>query len=559
VGEAERAFEACWWVVDDLVRFGMTDACISPGSRSTPLALALARHPSIRIHVHLDERSAGFFALGLAKATSRPVAVACTSGTAAAELFPAVIEASMSRVSLVALTADRPPELRGVGANQTIDQLGLYGRYVRASIDAPVPGDRSERGWWHELVHDLTRSSMGPPPGPVHLNLPFREPLVPAPAELPASPPTDVEYSISEMTTPEELEEVGRALGACERAVVLAGGMREVPPDLPALAERLGWPLLAEPTSGLRAPGSLSAWPLLLADGRFVASHVPELVLQFGAAPTSRAALELVRRAERLIVVDQDHLVADPLRKAEWTIRADAAAFTSSLLERIGSRSRSSWLAGWREPDGRARAAVDDLLDSWEEPFEGRVARDLVQSIPEGSTLVVGSSLPIRDLGAYMRPRDGLGVVANRGTSGIDGFVATALGVAAAGRPTYALMGDLTFLYDAGTLLWSARQGFDAVLVIINNGGGHIFSLLEQRMLPELHELFTTPHRADIGAVTRAAGAGHQRVEAASDLVPAIEAARAAGGVNVVEVVVDPERDRVLRAEVEATVADALA
>jgi 2-succinyl-5-enolpyruvyl-6-hydroxy-3-cyclohexene-1-carboxylate synthase len=559
VGEAERAFEACWWVVDDLVRFGMTDACVSPGSRSTPLALALARHPSVRIHVHLDERGAGFFALGLAKATWRPVAVACTSGTAAAELFPAVIEASMSRVPLVALTADRPPELRGVGANQTIDQPGLYGRYVRTAIDAPVPGDRFERGWWHELVHELTRASMGPPPGPVHLNLPFREPLVPAPTELPASPRSEVEHSISEMVAAEEVERVGRALGGCERGVVLAGSLREVPPDLPALAERLGWPLLAEPTSGLRTSGSLAVWPLLLADGRFAASHVPELVVQLGAAPTSRAALELVRRAGRLIVVDQDHLVADPLRKAESTLRADAAAFTSSLLETIGRRSPSSWLAGWRESDERARAAVDDLLDSWEEPFEGRVARDLVGTIPDGSTLVVGSSLPIRDLGAYMRPRDGLGIVANRGTSGIDGFVATALGVAAAGRPTYALMGDLTFLYDVGALLWSARRGLDAVLVIINNGGGHIFSLLEQRTLPELQELFTTPHGADIAAVTRAAGARHQRVEAASGLVPAIEAARAAAGVNVVEVVVDAERDRAHRAEVEATVADALA
>ena len=179
VSEADRSFSAAWWVVDDLVRFGMEHACVSPGSRSTPIALALRRHPSVRVHVHLDERASAFFALGLAKATGRPVGVACTSGTAVAQLFPAVVEASMSRTTLVLLTADRPPELRGVGANQTIDQPGIFGSYVRASIDAPVPGDEPDEERWHELVAEVTRAAMGPPPGPVHLNLPFREPLVP--------------------------------------------------------------------------------------------------------------------------------------------------------------------------------------------------------------------------------------------------------------------------------------------------------------------------------------------------------------------------------------------
>ena len=190
MSEAECGFAAAWWVVDDLVRFGMEHATLSPGSRSTPLALALERHPNVRLHVHLDERAAAFFALGIAKATGRPVAVACTSGTAAAELLPAVVEASMSRATLVLLTADRPPELRGVGANQAIDQVGLFGAYVRLSIDAPVPGDAPDEQTWHDLVLRLTRASMGWPPGPVHLNLPFREPLVGAPEVLPASAPS---------------------------------------------------------------------------------------------------------------------------------------------------------------------------------------------------------------------------------------------------------------------------------------------------------------------------------------------------------------------------------
>jgi 2-succinyl-5-enolpyruvyl-6-hydroxy-3-cyclohexene-1-carboxylate synthase len=201
---------------------------------------------------------------------------------------------------------------------------------------------------------------------------------------------------------------------------------------------------------------------------------------------------------------------------------------------------------------------VDDLLDSWDEPFGGRVARDLVGSIPDGSSLVVGSSLPIRDVDGYMRPRGDLRIVANRGVSGIDGCVATALGVAAAVGPTYALLGDLTFLHDVGSLIWNARRGLDTVLVIVNNAGGRIFSLLEQRTLPELDELFTTPHDVDIRAVVRAAGAGYGRVERAHDLVPAIEAARAGGGVHVVEAIVDGERDRACRADVDAAVARAL-
>ena len=205
MSEAERSYEATWTIVDDLVRFGMRDACVSPGSRSTPIVLALWRHPSVRVHVHLDERASGFFALGIAKGTGAPVAVACTSGTAVAELLPAVVEASMSRTTLVLLTADRPPELRDVGANQTIEQPGIFGSYVRASIDAPVPGDVHDAALWQEITAEATRGSMGPPPGPVHLNLPFREPLVPAEIELGASEWTDIQQSISEDAEPEEV------------------------------------------------------------------------------------------------------------------------------------------------------------------------------------------------------------------------------------------------------------------------------------------------------------------------------------------------------------------
>ena len=558
MSEAERGFAAAWWVVDDLVRFGMEHATLSPGSRSTPLALALARHPNVLLHVHLDERASGFFALGIAKATGRPVAVACTSGTAAAELLPAVVEASMTRATLVLLTADRPPELRGVGANQTIEQVGLFGAYVRASIDAPVPGDVPDEQNWHDLALRLTRASMGLPPGPVHLNLPFREPLVGAPQVLPASPPSGSEFTLSAVPEPEELDALERELASTMDGLILAGSMRESPPTLPELAARVGWPLLAEPTSNLRVPGTLSAGSLILGDARFADAHVPQVVIQFGAAPTSKAALELVRRSRRLVIVDQDHLVADPHRKAAWTLRAEPAGFVSNLLTGSEPVGESVWLRAWRDADEAAGAAVDALLDGWDEPFEGRIARDVAASVPDGGALVVGSSMPVRDLDAYMRPRQGLRVLANRGASGIDGFVSTALGVSATGAHTTALCGDLTLLHDIGSLVWSERRRHDCVFVVPNNDGGAIFSFLSQRELPEFDELFATPHGLDLGAICRAAGTGHARVERADDLIPAVERAREAGGVHVVEVPIERARNVELHAAVQEAVAAAL-
>lgn len=558
MSEADRSFSAAWWVVDDLVRFGMEHACVSPGSRSTPIALALRRHPHVEVHVHLDERASAFFALGIAKATGRPVGIACTSGTAVAHLFPAVVEASMSRTTLVLLTADRPPELRGVGANQTIDQPGIFGSFVRVSIDAPVPGHEPDEERWHQLMVEATRVAMGPPPGPIHLNLPFREPLVPGNITLSAAEPSGTEHAIVSAPEPEEVEVFREVIASNDRGVILAGSMRESPATLIELSLRSRWPLIAEPTSGHRRPGALRAGQFLLADEVFASSHTPDIVLQFGATPTSRAGLELVRRANKLLIVDQDHLVADPHRKSWLTLRVEAAALEPELTEALEPRAETAWWHAWHDADGSARVAVDAELDRVDQPFEGRVARDLTASLAESSILVVGSSMPVRDLDAYMLPRDGLRVLANRGASGIDGFVSTTLGVAASGVPTTALCGDLTLLHDVGSLLWSARRGHDAVFVVPNNDGGAIFSFLPQRDLPEFEELFTTPHGLDFPSICAAAGAGHARVGRADELVPAIETARAAGGVHVVEVPIDREDNVRRHAEVHAAVAEAL-
>lgn len=558
--EADVAFSCVWAFVDRLVARGMEHACVSPGSRSTPLALALSRHPGVRVHVHLDERASAFFALGIAKASGRPVAVACTSGTAAAEFLPAVVEASMSRVPLVLLTADRPRELHGVGANQTIDQSGLYGRHVKGFVETPVPGEDPDPSTWRRLADAVIREAVASPPGPMHVDLPFREPLVPTSFEFPETEGDEglVPEVEQEEEEPPGLDGLLAAIRSADRGVILAGSLREPPRPLSALAERLRWPLLAEPTSGLRGPGALAAGQFLLANEDFASAHVPDLVLQVGAAPTSRAGLAFVREARALWILDPDDLVGDPNRVAAGRVVARPDRLEPMLGERA-SRGDETWMRQWREADARAAAAVAATIEGWDEPFEGRIAREVAGSAPEGSTLVVGSSMPVRDLDAYMEDRAGLRVLANRGASGIDGFVSTAFGVSATGTPTTTLLGDLTLLHDVGSLLWAAGRGLEALFVVVNNDGGVIFSFLDQRELPEFEELFRTPHGLDLGAICTAARARHTLVDRAGDLVPAIGRARSSGGVQVVEVRVDPDLNVRRHAEVFAAVAEALA
>jgi 2-succinyl-5-enolpyruvyl-6-hydroxy-3-cyclohexene-1-carboxylate synthase len=545
-------------LVDELVRGGMRHACVSPGSRSTPIALALARRNDVEVHVHLDERASAFFALGIVKASGTPVVVASTSGTAAANFYPAVIEASQARVPLMMLTADRPPRLRGTGASQTIDQVDLYGKFVRLFVDAPVPVEEDDTADWRAIGLQALSAALDGRRGPVHLNLPFEEPLTPDDGSTSTS---SVEV-IPRTERPEQIlrPDLNRADRefATERGLIVIGSMPDPPTNVLALGHRLGWPILAEPISGARVPGVLSAGQALLSSAAFIRDMSPDVVLQIGATPTTRATQRLVNSVAQLVVVDDHHPDPDPEGRS-WRLEIDPEVFASALLERFDVRSASGWSVRWLNADSAARRAIDALYDSWDEPYEGRVARDLAAVIPNGGTLMVGSSMPIRDLDHSMAPRDGLRVLANRGASGIDGFVSTALGVAATGAPTYALCGDLTLLHDAGSLLWSARSGPNAVFVVPNNGGGAIFDFLPQRTLPEHEELFITPHGLELGALCAVAGAGHTRIERATDLIPAIEAAAASEGVHVIEVPSDREWNVVRHAEVQAAVDAALA
>jgi 2-succinyl-5-enolpyruvyl-6-hydroxy-3-cyclohexene-1-carboxylate synthase len=555
-------------LIDELVEHGLRHACVSPGSRSTPLALAFERHAGLRVHVHLDERSSAFFALGLAKALRRPVAVACTSGTAAAELFPAVVEASQARVPLYLMTADRPPRLHGTGANQTIDQVRLFGAYPRAYLAPHVPSSPGDALEWRRIGREAVAACGGPPPGPVHVNCAFEEPLVPTGAvvEVPARDPGRVERPDR---NPEPLAaDVERAASELSgaRGVVVAGSNWWTAPDQVALlAERLGWPVLAEPTSGIRRPAwALAAGQAVIGSAGFLSRYRPELVLQVGATPTTRATQALVATAQRLLVVDLFHMDPDPERLATWRLHANPERLAAALLVPMARRiepAPDGWAAAWKDHDTRARRAMDLVLDATDEPTELRLARDLAAAVPEGGTLFVGNSMPIRDLDVAMTPRDGLQVLANRGASGIDGLVSTALGVAAAGTgPTCALIGDLSLLYDAGALVWNAtRPSSDVVLVVANNGGGAIFSGLGQRTLPERDRLFVTPQDVDLGALCAAAGVGHRRVERMSALAEAMHDARGVEEIRVVEVVVPAERSRRQRVDVRAAVDAALA
>ncbi len=566
---AEISLACAWALVDELVRGGVRHACLSPGSRSTPLTLALARHPEMTVHVHLDERSGAFFALGLAKARREPVAVACTSGTAAAELFPAVVEASQSRVPLVLLTADRPPRLRGTGANQTIDQVELYGRYVRWFAEAPVPSDEADLDAWSAIgTQAVAASRRGHlpgnaqvhPPGPVQIDCPFEEPLVPSDATAypgSATPePSPQSFALADIHAPE----IERRLRDAARGVIVVGGLDRPQEAILDLAEALGVPVLAEPTSGMRRPGRAlaagQALASLLSEGTDLA---PDVVVQFGSTPTSRATQRLVAAsARRIIVADEGHLDPDPEGLA--TQRVDVPG-ERGIPELVGTASATGRLPWLDRTDRAARIATDTLLDSWEEPSEMRVARDLAGAIPEGGTLFVGNSMPVRDLDASMAPRDGLRVLANRGASGIDGLLSTALGVAASDTgPVYALLGDLSFLYDAGALLWNARRGPDLVVVVNDNGGGQIFAAIGQHDLPpdERERFFVTPSHVDLEMLCRAAGVGHARVERADDLITAVASASVGGGLQVVQVMIDAERDRARRAALRTAVAGTL-
>jgi 2-succinyl-5-enolpyruvyl-6-hydroxy-3-cyclohexene-1-carboxylate synthase len=577
-------------MVEGLVAGGVTETIVCPGSRSTPLALAAKAHPGLTVRVLLDERSAGYFALGLARASRRPVAVIVTSGTAAANLMPSVVETSLARVPLVLFTADRPAELRDRGSPQTIDQSHLYGRYARWFAELPLlDGEDVTRRHVRAVVDRAIATARGGPAGPVHLNVPFREPLVPVGA---LAPSTDRDESasgpIAEVVPARfqledrEVDRLADRLAGTERGLIVAGPQDD--PDLAAAVARLaaatGFPIAADPMSGLRCgphdrSSVLSHVDHLTRRGPWIDHHRPELVIRFGATPTSKPLNTLLADTRpRQVVIDGDRTWSEPTIIPTTFVQADATATAEALADRLqarGQRPRGGWAREWCAADSTADAALRSWLTAVTdqgEPFEGLPFALLGDLLPDGALIMAGNSMPVRDMDAWLptTPR-AIRPVANRGANGIDGVVSTALGAAAANvGPVALVVGDLSFLHDLNALVAARLHGLSATIVLVDNDGGGIFSFLPQAStdapdvgLPtNYEELFGTPHGIDVGPIVEALG-GEYRATGPGDLRTALVDSLERPGVQVLALRTNRTRNVELHRAAAAVVATALA
>jgi len=572
-------------LIDELARAGVREACVCPGSRSTALAVAAAQHPGLRCWSQIDERSAGFFALGAAKATRAPIALICTSGTAAANFHPAVIEAYHARVPLIVLTADRPPELREWGAGQTIDQVRLYGTHVRWFAETAVPDANPQMSSYaREVGCRAVAEAFGPPAGPVHLNLPFRDPLAPtatpAASEIAASAREDRIYTrVSRgvrTPQPEDIERLVEIARVCERGVIACGPMDAEPQLCAAIAElamMFGWPVLADPISQLRSGEHNSRSPVLansdlfLRDEQVAHALAPQAVLRFGATPTSKSQRLWFERCrpEHLILVEPEAAWNDPSHLASEILRVDPLALCSALKNH-GARSsgESQWLQSVLRAEHCTADVVEGLLADEDELLEPRAIRELAAALPDAAILYVSNSMPVRDLDAFLpvsnRP---LRILANRGANGIDGMLSSALGVAASqSQPVVLLTGDLAFLHDVAALQAARRHSLNLSVVVFDNDGGGIFSYLPvadrvDRGVFETH--FRTPHGANLGDIVAGFGAGFERVSSWEHFRAACKSALAAPGVSVVEIPVDRDRSVAHHREIDRRVSEVLA
>jgi 2-succinyl-5-enolpyruvyl-6-hydroxy-3-cyclohexene-1-carboxylate synthase len=564
-----RTYAPLQVLIDELARCGMTHAVCSPGSRNAPILLSLAADERIESISVLDERSAGFAALGIAKATGRPVAVACTSGTAAANLHPAVIEAHEARVPLIVLTADRPPELRDVGAGQAIDQIQLYGSAAKWFVEAGShePG-RHTAVHFRALACRAWATAWEGRPGPVHLNFPLREPLGPVDEGLDQGDwegrsdgrPWTVVPPRAEAPFEPAVDSLAALSRERRRGLIVCGTTREdVAEPVVALAEAAGWPILAEPTSGLRCGSHdrsrvVAHYDALLRSPAFTDGHLPDLVVRVGDTPTSKPLRALLDRTDQ-VVIDSDLAWHDPTRRAGAIIPAAAAPVCTALSEAIGPRPPDEeWVDAWIGAD----SLVPEALAAAPDPFEPKVYAALAESLPAGATVWLSSSMPVRDVETFFPSvATPLRFLANRGANGIDGVVSSAVGAALASQePCTLLTGELALLHDLGGLVARRRLGVDLTIVCVNNRGGGIFDFLpvaEQADREQYERLIATPHEPDLAAIADLAGMPHARASTPDE----VRAAAASPG--IVEVQTDRARNRDLHREVFDRVAAELA
>ncbi len=557
-----------------LVGAGVRHVVVSPGSRSTPLVLAFDSLAECTLHVVLDERAAAFMALGIGRKTGHPAVALATSGSAGANQFPAVVEANLGRVPLLVMTADRPGELQDCGASQTMSQRGLFGDHARACIAIPEPAVALSERWLQNIAARAVSTALGGPAGVVHLNVPFREPLY-APGQRPSVVSGGASSSVFRgraRLSPQDLTTLLDSLRAAASGAIVCGPMAPATSDgaelteaVTALADALDWPVLADATSALRFGHGDASRIVTTADSLLRDEHLAETlrvahVLRIGQQPTAKSVTTWLRgHAGALTLVDADGAWLDGGGVANRLVVAEAAQLCRELAAASSGsegRPQNALTAAWLASDRAARAELD--RHAAQGNWEGRIVYELVKSLPVGAHLHVASSMPIRDLESFSGARtDRIAITANRGVNGIDGTVATALGVAlSGGGPTASLLGDLAFLHDldgleaAGALARTA--GLQLVLVVVNNGGGGIFGELPIAQHPTAFErLFLTPRPGDLGGVARALELAHQSLTAEA-LPTALAGAFEKGGVHVLEVVVERGESSQLRRSAHA-------
>ena len=569
-------------IAAELARSGVSTVVISPGSRSTPLTVGCDEHDDLQTISALDERSAAYFALGRARRTGDVTPLICTSGTAAANYHPAVIEASEGRVPLLVLTADRPPELRDSGANQTVDQEKLYGDAVRWYKDLPEPA--AEERTLRSLRTDICRAvgtAEGTPAGPVHLNVPVKKPLEPTPVD--GDVPADLsqlaamgrgsdEPFVSRTTghpqlDDQELRKLAEELSV-DRGLIVAG-----PADPPgitaesvtAFSHATGFPILADPLSGLRFGGHTRVAPVIGGYDGYVNTAVteswpdPEVVVRLGASPTSKPLRKY------LAETDARQLVVDPAgawREAEFTATDLVVADPDRLCGQLSQVIRSGGSSAWRDRWTAADAAHSEVVDERRETlFEGGILADVVDETPDPSTVVVSNSMPVRDLDRF----GGVGTtsitaIGNRGASGIDGVVSTALGAAHGTTDHVTLVvGDLAYYHDMNGLAAIQRADVEVTVVLVNNDGGGIFHMLPiEEFEPPFTRQFKTPHGMDFEPTGEIYGLGYRQVDDRAAFRDAYSEAVAAGGSQVIEVQTDAEASHAVREQLQRELVDQL-
>ena len=518
----------CATLVDEWVRLGVAHAVVSPGSRSTPMAIALASNSKIALHVFHDERSASFAALGIGLQSGTPAVLLCTSGTAAAQFFAAVIEANYAHVPLLVCTADRPPELQGVGAPQTINQTNLYGTFVRKFIDVGLADD-AKSSKWRTIARDAFSATVGVNRGPCHVNLPFREPLVGVAGSLPVADSHSPVRMSADVATASERKKLSLALRA-ERGIIIAGNGIDQPRFILELAAKLKWPVVADPRSNCRVAPESSHGAMVSSCADVVLRHLPSaeslkptVVLRIGDPPVSKVVNQWLAQcgAEQIAVTQQPSLV-DPDKVVTTHIVGSFNELFMEMSRGADSRSETEWIGAWKRCEKNARTALDEELSKQTQLTEPLCAVTVSEAIAAGTNLVVSSSMPVRDLEWFAPPRDGVRVFSNRGVNGIDGVVSTAVGVALSSKsPTALLIGDIAMLHDSNGLLNLIRRDAQLKIIVIDNEGGGIFSFLPQAQAMEgdqFEQLFGTPHSVDFAALAKTHGIAFTWVSTAQEL-----------------------------------------